>query len=174
MYCLKCGKELKSGSAYCDGCGALIPSKEPSATSNNRQNETEENETRKLVFLIPVIVGIALIALGFIVRIPGGQLTTFKILDGETSEHNYAFDNKYSAIDEYVGGDAYNYIIGASLVGSKITGVMSAKAILVVGGLICFSFGMAFMLLYGKKRTKPTISAYSSTNIATYNSADHK
>ena len=50
-------------------------------------------------------------------------------------------------IDEYVGGDAYNYIIGASLVAGKTAGVIAAKAISIVGGAICFCFGLTLKMM---------------------------
>lgn len=70
-------------------------------------------------YMCPIIIGILLVLIGLIIRVPGGALTTYKSLDGESAGGYYAFDNRYSSIDEYVGGDAYNYIIGASLVAGK-------------------------------------------------------
>lgn len=101
-------------------------------------------------FLCPIIIGIILVAAGLIIQIPGGALTTLEILNGRSTD-NYVFDNKYSSIDEYVGGDAYNYIIGASLVAGKITGAMVAKTICIVGGSMCICFGMTLMMLMKKK-----------------------
>ncbi|MCD7907448.1 MAG: hypothetical protein LUH04_07155 [Clostridium sp.] len=43
---------------------------------------------------------------------------------------------------EYVGGDAYNFIIGASLVGAKVSGVTTTKAIYISAGLIIFCMGL--------------------------------
>lgn len=91
-------------------------------------------------YMCPIIIGILLVLIGLIIRVPGGALTTYKSLDGESAGGYYAFDNRYSSIDEYVGGDAYNYIIGASLVAGKTAGVIAAKAISIVGGAICFCF----------------------------------
>ena len=72
-------------------------------------------------------------------------MTTTKLLNGNPTSYS-VLSNRYSAIDEYVGGDAYNFIIGAVLVGSKITGMMTLKALFIVGGALCASFGVAFML----------------------------
>ena len=95
-------------------------------------------------FVVPMIVGIVLFFIGISMKVPGMVLTTSDLLDGKTTE-KYSVDDQYSAIDEYVGGDAYNYIIGASLVSGKVTGAMATKAVFIVGGLICWSFGFAFM-----------------------------
>ena len=92
--------------------------------------------------LFSIIVGIILILSGLFIQIPGGALTTYESLDGDYTE-SYVFDKKYSSIDEYVGGDAYNFIIGASLVAGKISGTIVAKTICIVGGLMCVCFGMA-------------------------------
>lgn len=101
----------------------------------------------KKTYMCPIIIGILLILIGLIIRVPGGALTTYKSLDGESAGGYYAFDDRYSSIDEYVGGDAYNYIIGASLVAGKTAGVIAAKAISIVGGAICFCFGLTLKMM---------------------------
>ena len=105
----------------------------------------------------PIIIGIILVLVGLIIQIPGGALTTHELLDGDSTT-SYVFDNKYSAIDEYVGGDAYNYIIGASLVASKITGAIVAKSIFIVGGVMCFCFGLTLALLRKSENVNEPIS----------------
>ena len=110
---------------------------------------TDRNNGHILWGIIILIVGIALVSFGVCVEIPGGALTTYESLDGVDTD-NYAFDNKYSSIDEYVGGDAYNYIIGAALVSGKISGAMTSKAIYIVGGFICVCIGFAVISI-GKK-----------------------
>jgi uncharacterized membrane protein len=102
--------------------------------------------SKKNAWIVPVIIGAILVIVGIFIQIPGGALTTRARLDGESTE-NYTFDDTYSAIDEYVGGDAYNYIIGASLVAGKIAGTMTTKAICIVGGFMCIAFGVALLML---------------------------
>ena len=109
--------------------------------------------SRKKAYMFPILVGAVLILIGLFLRIPGGALTTYGSLDGESAGSYYVFDKKYSAIDEYVGGDAYNYIIGASLVAGKTAGMIAAKAITMVGGAICVCFGVTLML---SQETAPT------------------
>ncbi len=92
--------------------------------------------------IAPIIIGIILIIIGIIIRLPGGALTTREDRDGDSTDY-YVFDDKYSSIDEYVGGDAYNYIIGASLVAGKLAGAMAMRAIFIVGGCICCCIGFA-------------------------------
>lgn len=123
-----------------------------------------KNNTKK-AHLCPIIIGVILILAGLIIQIPGGALTTYESLDG-VSTHGYVFDNKYSSIDEYVGGDAYNYIIGASLVAGKTAGAMAAKAICIVGGVMCFCFGMTLMMMPKKDTLNdtPTLNYAKNTD----------
>lgn len=114
-------------------------------------------------YLCSIIFGVILVLVGLYIQIPGGALTTYESLDGTTTEY-YVFDNKYSSIDEYIGGDAYNYIIGASLVAGKISGTMTTKAIFIVGGVICICFGMTLMLLQKKDDTAQEVVLNSAEN----------
>lgn len=109
-------------------------------------------------WLCPVIIGIILVTIGVAIKIPGGVLTTYGVLDGKSTD-SYIYDNKYSAIDEYVGGDAYNFIIGASLVAGKISGTMTTKAVFIVGGLLCICFGITLMM---RKKDSPTPKTVSN------------
>lgn len=82
-------------------------------------------------------LGLVLVLVGFFLPVPGTYLTTYESLDGDTSSSG----KKYSAIDEYVGGDAYNYITGAALVGGEIAGAKTQKAIFISSGLVLSSIG---------------------------------
>lgn len=101
-------------------------------------------------YICPIAIGLILILIGLFLPIPGGALTTYEVLDGEKTNF-YTFDDRYSAIDEYVGGDAYNYIIGASLVAGKIAGTMTTKAVFIVGGALCLCLGITLALLQKKE-----------------------
>ncbi len=98
---------------------------------------------------IPVAFGVVLILIGLLFPVPGTALTTYSSLDG-VSTNTYSMGNKYSSIDEYVGGDAYNFIIGASLVAGRVSGAMTVKGIFVVGGLLCLCFGMTMFAISKK------------------------
>ena len=78
-------------------------------------------------------VGIVLIAVGLIIAVPGDHLTTYESLGGSDG---------YSYIREYVGGDAYNYIMGASLVAGHISGTMTMKAIFIAVGVLVACIGL--------------------------------
>ena len=51
---------------------------------------------KKICSILVIAIGITLFVIGYTTKIPSKNLTTFSILEGD----------KYSAIDEYVGGDA--------------------------------------------------------------------
>lgn len=78
-----------------------------------------------------IVLGIILIVLGIVIRIPSKELTTYKLLEGE-----------YSIIDEYVGGDAYNYIIGASLVAGNIAAAKISKSLFIAVGVLVMCIGL--------------------------------
>ncbi len=105
---------------------------------------------KSAIFLL-MIAGLILFIVGITLKVPTDHLTY------------YSYDSA-SHIDQYVGGDAYNYIIGANLVGAKITGVMIQKAIFIVAGLFLFFFSvfsLAFVQiakdLYVVTKGKPPI-----------------
>lgn len=106
----------------------------------------------KKAALCPIIFGVILILAGLLIPVPGGALTTYKGLDGASAD-GYTFDDRYSAIDEYVGGDAYNFITGASLVAGKISGTMAEKAVFISAGALCLCAGITMRLL--AKKTVP-------------------
>lgn len=85
---------------------------------------------KKICSILVIAIGITLFVIGYTTKIPSKNLTTFSILEGD----------KYSAIDEYVGGDAYNYIIGASLVSGKIAAAKIERVIFISTGIIGFAF----------------------------------
>lgn len=103
-------------------------------------------------YICAILLGLILIMIGLLIQVPGGALTTYESMDGRKTSV-FVFDDKYSAIDEYVGGDAYNYIIGASLVAGKISGTIAAKAIFIVGGTLCFCIGIISIKLCEKNIT---------------------
>ncbi len=78
-----------------------------------------------------MVIGLALVLAGLIIQVPHKELTTYSWLEDE-----------YSVIEKYVGGDAYNYIIGASLVGGEIAGAKAQQAIFISVGLLIFCFGV--------------------------------
>ena len=158
-FCTKCGTQLHDDDAFCTHCGnSTFQFQTQAETTNSANNNEETTKLKKNImikkqskaYICPIIFGIVLILIGFLIPTPGGALTTYESLDGDKTEH-YVFDDKYSSIDEYVGGDAYNYIIGASLVAGRISGTMTTKAIFVVSGILCLCLGITLGMLQKKQ-----------------------
>lgn len=94
--------------------------------------------------LIIMGIGVILFCVGLFMKVPSKELTTYTVLA----------DSGYSVIEEYVGGDAYNFIIGAALVGGEIAGIRAQKAIYTVAGLFFFCAGMALASFIAKQGEK--------------------
>ena len=90
-----------------------------------------ENKKRTAA-LVVIAAGIILITAGLMIAVPGDYLTTYESLGGKDG---------YSYIREYVGGDAYNYIMGASLVAGHISGTMAMKAVFIAVGVLVTCMG---------------------------------
>ena len=95
---------------------------------------------KKKISVLVMIIGLVLFIVGLFTKIPNKELTTYSGLSG-----------KYSVIEEYVGGDAYNYIIGASLVGGEIAGAKTQKAVFISVGSLIFVLGL---LAYSSSKEK--------------------
>lgn len=96
------------------------------------ERKQEKTANRSTTAYIVIAIGIVLVCIGLLLQVPSKELTTYSILE----------DSGYSVIEEYVGGDAYNYIIGAALVAGEIAGVMIQKAVFVSIGLLIVCIGM--------------------------------
>lgn len=101
---------------------------------------------KKYGYLCPIIIGVIFIIYGLCIQIPGGVLTTREYLNGNDATIS-VFDDTYSSIDEYVGEDSLNYIIGASLVAGKMSAAIISRSVFIVGGAICVCIGLALLLL---------------------------
>lgn len=73
----------------------------------------------------------------------------FPVKKKHISYYSYSSDG----YEEYVGGDAYNYIIEASLRGGQIAGQIAMKSVFIVGGAILL-FGSAAGTVVCRKSEK--------------------
>jgi hypothetical protein len=78
---------------------------------------------KKCIAIIGLLVGLALVIVSFTVKIPDGIISMY----GSRSDGGYK---------EYVGGDAYNIQIEATVRSGEIAGATSAKATYLAGGAI--------------------------------------
>lgn len=100
-----------------------------------------KNKALSIGFAIMMIVGIALFIYGCTIKIPSEKLSY------------YSNNDDTSKIEEYVGGDAYNYIIGAEIVGSKIVAAKTAQAIFICTGLFMATLGGAIVTYEERKKS---------------------
>ena len=80
----------------------------------------------KKSFVLSIIISIAMFGTGLFFPMPKKEI--------QLSSYSYSTDWGKSGI-EYVGGDAYNYQMEASLTAGWVSGVMAFKGILIASGL---------------------------------------
>ena len=98
--------------------------------------------------VVVLLVGLAMICFGiFFLKVPGQYLTDSSYLKPDKYPAIAGDGSEFSYIEQYVGGDAYNYIIGATLVGSRITGLIIAKCVLVAVGILVSCLGVLGLCL---------------------------
>lgn len=93
----------------------------------------------KGVQILGILAAIALIVFSAVYPVPEKYVFV--------SSSRYAYDYSWSENTgaEYLGGDAYNYQVEASLKAGYLTGVLALKAITFVGGVLLF-----FTTLYSR------------------------
>lgn len=157
-------KELKSlldeglitQEEFDEGKDRILGSPATPATSGNlgeagtsiKPSKAELQKTAKrLAPYLFFAAGALCLLVGLFFPMPGEDLTTYSLNGPE-----------YFHIEEYVGGDAYNYIIGACILGGHISGAMTAKAVFAVGGLALICMGAATLAIFGTgmEKTKDT------------------
>ena len=130
-YCSKCGKEIMDEAVICPGCGercneqgASTPASiQPGNTSIGVNNNPKNKANIKKTILSNIIPALFLVV-GMLLFVEGLDL-------GVPSSYLYS-----SGVTEYVGGDAYNYIIEASLRGGEIAAAEISKCVNVSVGLL--------------------------------------
>lgn len=130
-FCSKCGAEMEPTATFCQSCGTPVagqPAAEPTPIQqynmnlNSKKGIAAKIDIKRTVLsnIIPVAclaVGIILLIIGCGIRIPSGYISSY-------------------SMTEYVGGDAYNFIIEAAIRGGKIAGATVAKGLYIAIGLL--------------------------------------
>ncbi len=93
---------------------------------------------KKFTSIIAMITGVALLVLGIFLEEPSTRLNV-------------------SFLNMYVGGDAYNYIMEASLVAGKIAGIKAQKAIFISCGTMVFCTGLISFAYSLKEKSKAVV-----------------
>ena len=86
----------------------------------------------KVSHILGIILSLVLIVFSLAYPIPEKHVYVYSSSDA----YYYSWDKNIGA--EYLGGDAYNYQVEASLKAGYFTGVVSMKSIVFVGGLLLF------------------------------------
>ena len=81
------------------------------------------NMSKEVIFLITTFIAVVLIISGLVWPVPEPVL-------------------RFSEIEKYVGGDAYNMIIASNIRAAEISGTMIFKAILFSLGVLIFVLGL--------------------------------
>ncbi len=99
---------------------------------------TSENlqKAKTIVACVTIGIGVICLIVGLVFPMPDEHLSTF-VAANSSSFH----------VEEYVGGDAYNYIIGACILGGHVAGAMATKSIFVAVGLVLVCLG-CFLLVF--------------------------
>ena len=119
---------------------------------------------KEKVSKIVIILRLLLFVWDVVLPVPGSELTTFSSLEGERDSET---NEKYNAIEEYINGDAYNYIIGASLVAGEIASAKIQKTICISVGLLIASMGaLSFAFAGGKLEINVKKPEENSTEVA--------
>lgn len=96
----------------------------------------------QIAAVIMLLVGIACIIVGIVIKVPNSHLVDILDSNPYMQYNGIQFRPGYSTVEKIVGVDAYNFIIGASLVGGYISGRIVQKTIFVVSGIIISLAGL--------------------------------
>ena len=102
-----------------------------------RKFENRKGRNMRALQVLGIIIAIALIIFGLAYPVP----EKYVYVSSSSSAYYSTWDENRGA--EYLGGDAYNYQIEASLKAGYTSGVLVMKSITFVGGLLLF-FIVAF------------------------------
>lgn len=113
--CKECGKEISDKAEVCIHCGVEQKAKKEEVLFSI--NQSPKKQSYISWFITRNIISFMLIIFGAVVIINGQQT------------YSYIEPSRYILSPEkYVGGDAYNYIMEASLKGGEISGTRAANA----------------------------------------------
>ena len=101
--------------------------------------------TKKSVGLVGIVLGIALIVAGIATTAPSRELESISRIGRGTPA--------------YVGGDAYNFIIEASIRGGEIAGARTARAVYVSGGALVLTLGAVTLTSESDKKDETVVEA---------------
>ena len=114
-YCNRCGTKLESGAFFCKNCGEGYSAPISPLLRGYRKQHKLTIERSNILPIVCLVIGIIMILTGFDINIPSEKI--------------------YNAT-EYVGGDAYNYIIKSNFLSNSIAVAQITKCIYISIGLL--------------------------------------
>lgn len=108
-------------------------------------NEEKSKKTIINAWAVLVVVGIVLFIVGMSLKLPSKKLDYY----------SYS-DNTYE-VEEYVGGDAYNYIIAASQWAGEYSARSTEKTLYICFGVALTAFGGIMHEIQRRKDTQETV-----------------
>ena len=105
---------------------------------------TEKRKNLITVWSFFVVAGIVFFILGLTLKLPPKELN-----------HYSSSDDTYK-VEEYVGGDAYNYIIAASQWAGEYSARSTEKTLYICFGVFMFALGLANIINYTNFKKKDT------------------
>lgn len=114
---------------------------------------------KALAGLIGVGLGIVLLIMGITTSVPDRMLPSL------VSRTEHRITGEEGSI-QYVGGDAYNFLIESSIRGGEIAGTTAARAVYFTGGALAVTLGaIAFASELDRKETIETIQKEAITMV---------
>lgn len=126
--CPECGAKINKDDTFCESCGKKLKEEVKEVKEENNVQKTITKlknilKTADIISIILLVAGLALFIIGLSYSVPDREFSFY-------------------FIKEYVGGDAYNGIIEASIRGGEIAGSMISKAVYTTGGIILAALGL--------------------------------
>lgn len=106
--------------------------------------KTEKRKNLIAVWSFLVVIGAVFFILGLILKLPPKELNYYSSLD-----------DTYK-VEEYVGGDAYNYIIAASQWAGEYSAKSTEKTLYICFGVFMFALGLANVIKYTDSKKENT------------------
>lgn len=122
-HCYMCGNELEKNNA--------VEYEVKRKLNKNIVSKKIRSILNILMLIIMLIIGYLLLSEGLSYEIPSREINTYETRN-------------------YVGGDAYNYIIEASIRGGEIAGATMAKSIYICSGIVIMSIALILLEIVRK------------------------
>ncbi len=146
--CPRCGEFIDNSLRFCPHCRTERDKAAPTAAKNPQRFMIDGAgkirsavRATKFSHILGIIVAAALIIFSMAYPVP----EKYVYVSSSRSAYDYSWSQNIGA--EYLGGDAYNYQVEASLKAGYLTGVLAIKAITFVGGLL-----LLFLALYSRTK----------------------